>query len=105
MAIPVPARAIYRLVEKIVRGLTYLEDSRFIEETHVIKSHIMHEESAAFFYEQFKKFGKKYERKPGLTIERCVAPEDGVSSIYRIEIWGRFRVYASVAQRSRSAVA
>lgn len=105
VAVPVPKRAIDRLVQKIVRGLTYLESGKFIEPTHVIESHVMHEESAAEIREQFRRFGKTYERKPGLLVERCVTPEDGISSIYRIEIWGQFRVYASVTQNHSNAVA
>jgi len=105
LAIPVPKRAIDRLVKKIVRGITYVEDGKFIEDTHVIEPQFMHEESAGFLHEQFTRFGKRFERKPGLVIERCVTPEDGVSSMYRIEIWGRLCVYASVTQRTRNAVA
>jgi hypothetical protein len=101
--IPVPKRAIDRLVEKIVRGITYLEEGAFIEETHVIEPQYMQEESARFLNEQFVKFGKRFERKPGLVIDRCATPEDSVSSIFRIEIWGRLRVYAFVSQRSRKA--
>jgi hypothetical protein len=104
-AIPVPKRAIDRLVEKIVRGITYVEDGNFIEDSHIIEPQYMHEDSASFLREQFKKSGKRFERKPGLVIDRCVAPEDGVSSIYRIEIWGRLCVYAFVTQRTRNAVA
>src|SRR5688572_4111000 len=37
LAIPVPKRPIDRLVEKIVRGITYVEDGAFIEDTHVIE--------------------------------------------------------------------
>jgi hypothetical protein len=101
--IPVPKRAIDRLVEKIVRGITYLEEGAFIEETHVIEPQYMQEESARFLHEQFVKFGKRFERKPGLVIDRCATPEDSVSSIFRIEIWGRLRVYAFVSQRSQKA--
>lgn len=101
VAIPVPKRAIDRLTDKIVRGLTYLEDGRFIEDTHVIECGPLHETSASELRETFAKFGKLYERKPGLSVDRCVTPEDGVSSMYRIEIWGQFRVYAFVVQEPR----
>jgi hypothetical protein len=104
LVIPVPKRAIDRLVEKIVRGITYVEDGALIEDTHVIEPRYMHEDSAGLLHEQFARFGKRFERKPGLVIERCVSPEDGVSSMYRIEIWGRLRVYAFVTQRMRNAV-
>ena len=105
MAIPVPKKAIDRLVEKIVRGLTFLEDKAFIESTHAIESHVMHEESASDFRAMISRFGTVYERPPGLLVGRSVTPEDGVSSIYRIEIWGQFRIYASVVRKSQNAVA
>jgi hypothetical protein len=105
VAIPVPKRAIDRLAEKIVRGLTYLDNGKFIDDSYLIESHVMREESASELREQFAKFGMRYDRRPGLVVDRCVTPEDGISSMYRIEIWGQFRVYASVVQKSRRASA
>jgi hypothetical protein len=102
-AIPVPKRAIDRLVKKIVRGITYVEERAFIEDSHVIEPRYIPEGSAGFLHEQIARFGKRFERKPGLVVDRCVTPEDGVSSLYRIEIWGRLRVYAFVTQRTRLA--
>ncbi len=96
--VALPKRSIEQIVEKIVRGLTYIEDRKFIEPTHVIESHVLREDAACDIRQMLSQFGKSYVREPGLRVERAVTPDDGVSSFYRIEIWGRFVVYASVVQ-------
>jgi hypothetical protein len=37
-----------------------------------------------------------YAREPGLVVRRAVAPEDGISAVFAITLWQRFKTYASV---------
>jgi hypothetical protein len=95
VAIKFSRKAVNRLFEKIVRGLTYLENGRFIERSHVInifppKGDVTPLTEALDLYE------KQYARGPGIVVRKALAADDGVSAIYEISIWGVFKTYASV---------
>lgn len=105
VALPVPKRAIVALTEKIVRGITYLQDGRFIEPPHKIDVYALTEQSAIRLKEALAKYGEVYERGPALLVERAVASSDDVSAVFRIEIWSRLRSYAIVSDPSADAAA
>jgi len=44
------------------------------------------------------RFGTVYERGPGITVIRAVTPEDNLTAMYSIEIWGRFKGYAFLSK-------
>lgn len=104
VAIPISASAIRRLAEKIVRGLIYLEDRRFVQEPFKIDHYVLSDEGAAPVRAALIKFGKVYERGPGIRVVRAVTPEDAMSGFYEIEIWGHFKMYVSVMDSSREDV-
>jgi hypothetical protein len=105
IALPVPKRAIVALTEKIVRGITYLQDERFIEPPYKIDFYALSEENASRIKQVLAKFGQVYERGPALTVERAVTSDDGISSVYRIEIWSRLRAYVFVTDPTSTAAA
>jgi hypothetical protein len=105
VALPVPRRAIVALTEKIVRGITYLQDGRFIEAPYKIDFYPLTEEQASRIKQALARFGQVYERGPALTVERAVTSDDGISSVYRIEIWSRLRSYAFVSDPNSTAAA
>lgn len=101
MAIRISAEKIERLSEKIVRGITYLEDKRFIEPPYSIHSYTLEDEKAQPVRDIITKFGKVYAREPGIIITRAVLPDDGITSLFAIEIWGgRFKQYAHIGKGS-----
>jgi len=99
-SVPISADSVKRLAEKIVRGIFYIEDHLFIEPPYSIESFVLSEKGAQPFMEATKKYGSVYAREPGITVYRAVTPEDQVSSLFTIEIWERFKVYATVLVRS-----
>jgi hypothetical protein len=105
MALPVRKKPIVALTEKIVRGITYLQDRRFIEPPHKINFYALSEEQAARINEVLAQFGQTYERGLALTVDRAVTHEDGISSVYRIEIWSRLCAYAIVSDPTSTAAA
>lgn len=100
VALPISALAVKRLVEKIIKGITYIEDDRYLDSGTEIEHHVVSEEDASPIKDVLEKFGVRHSREPGIEVVRAVTPEDGVSALYQITIWGQFRMYASVRQRS-----
>ena len=104
VAIPISADAIRRLAEKIVRGVIYLEDARYVQEPFKIDHYVLSDEGAAPVKAALAKFGKVFERGPGIRVSRAVIPDDAMSGFYEIEIWGHFKMYVSVMDSSREDV-
>ena len=98
VAVPVSATSIRRLVEKIVRGITFIEDGKFVEKPYSVQQYVLTDEGAAPLKEMLDRFGTVYERGPGITVVRAVVPEDGMAAMYSIEIWGRFKGYAFLSK-------
>lgn len=103
VAVPISATALRRLTEKIVRGLTYIEDGKFVERPYRIKQYVLSDEGAGPVKELLLRFGKMYEQGPGITVMRAVVPEDEMTAMYGIEIWGRLTAYA-ILSREKNAV-
>ena len=96
VALPIPADSLRRVAEKIVKGLAYLEDGRLIDAGAEIKHHVVHSSTIGPVEEILEKFGVEHSRGPGIRVVRAVTPDDGVSAIYKITIWGEFVLYVSV---------
>lgn len=96
VAMSIPASSFRRLTEKIVRGIFFIEDNKYIEPSHSINFYALEDDGASEITEMLSRFGKEYARGPGILINRAVMAEDGVSAIISIEVWGSFKMYASV---------
>jgi hypothetical protein len=102
-AITVPAESFRLLTEKIVRGIFYVEDKKFIDLPFKIEFFALDSEAAQPIREPLDRFGKVYAREPGIIVRRAVVPEDGISSLFEIEFWGQFTTYASVLSAMANA--
>ncbi len=96
IALKIPESSLRRLTEKIVRGIYFLEEAQYIEPPYLIGFYVLEDEGAGSVIDLLNRFGTEYARGPGILINRAITPEDGVSSIISIEIWGSFKMYASV---------
>jgi len=96
VAVLVPAESFKRITEKIVRGIFYVEEQRFIEPPNKIDFFALGGDEAALWERLLGKFGTVYAREPGIVVRRAVAPDDGISSLFAIEFWKQFKTYASV---------
>ena len=105
VAITISARGLKQLIEKVVRGFTYLEGGKLIEPTHAIENFVVNDAGASEFRAALDRFGTTYERPPGLRIRRAAIPEDRVSGIFEIEIWGQLKLYATVTPKKPETVA
>ena len=98
-ALRVKAHHLRRFSEKIVRGLSYLEDGIFIEPPHHIHFYLLRDADAEQLVATASRFGKTLAREPGIEVVRAVTPDDGVSSLYAITVWNRLKMYSVVDQR------
>lgn len=96
MGVPIRVRSVHRLFEKIVRGIFYLEDGKFVELPYAIDLYPLRDQHSEIFTSLLDRFGQLYAREPGIIVRRAVAHEDRMSSIFEIEIWQMFRTYAVV---------
>jgi hypothetical protein len=92
-----------RLFEKIVRGIFYIEDRKFIEPPYAVDLYPLRDEHSWAFTSLLDRFGKTYAREPGIVVRRAVTKEDFTSSIFEIELWGMFRMFAMVMDRERES--
>ena len=98
----IPADSFKRITEKIVRGIFYIEEQKFIEPPYKVDFFALISEDAAFIEQTLDKFGTVYAREPGIVVRSAVASEDGVSSLFAIEFWKQFKTYASVTANDRT---
>ena len=105
VALCVSARHLQKMAEKIVKGLAFIEDSRLIDSNTQIQHHVIDDVGARPMFEALTTFGAAYSRGPGIEVVRAVTPEDGVSALYKIIIWGEIKLYVSVLRNVAQPVA
>jgi hypothetical protein len=93
----VPANSVRRLAEKIVRGIYYLQDNRtFIEPPYSIDFYALDDDGAEPLRALLDQFGQTYAREPGIVVRRVVPEDAPLCGVFEINIWGQFKMYASV---------
>ncbi len=103
--VTIPAKGLRRLTDKIVRGVFYLEDGKFVEPPYRVTFYAADEQRASVLTPLLDQYGKTYAREPGITVRRAVAVEDQLSSLFSIEIWSTLRMFAVVdAPEPKSAL-
>jgi hypothetical protein len=100
VAVRIPATSFRRLTEKIVRGITFVEDEKYIEPPFCIEFHALDEDGAQHVRRLLDEFGVTYSREPAIVVRRAVSPDDGISSIFEIEFWGQFKTHAFVVDKT-----
>ncbi|MFV1976452.1 MAG: hypothetical protein ACC651_11940 [Candidatus Scalindua sp.] len=100
VALPVPAKHLQKLAEKIVKGLAFIEDGQLVDANTGIEYHVANEEGAQPIVEALEKFGKGHSRGPGIEVIRAVTPDDGVSGFYKITVWGELVMYVTVLRKT-----
>lgn len=95
VALTISKVSVERLCEKIIRGIYYIEDNKFIEPPYKVIVHALTDIDALEFNSCLDQFGLEY-KKPGILIKRAVTGEDGVSGLASIRIWGILKMYAII---------
>lgn len=101
LAFIIPAESIKRLNEKIIRGITFINDGCYIEKSMHIEFWAVDDVSAQPVVDLIAQHGKKYSVGPGIIVYRAMVPQDG-SALFFINIWNRFKMYGYVGDAWRS---
>lgn len=94
MAIPIPADGLTKYGEKLVRGMTYLRTNRLVPPTHRIKVWFVKDEDASSVLALLRSKGRGVDRGPGVVVEYALALDDGISALFYVTLWGRFKFWA-----------
>ena len=94
--IPISFDKLHQLAKKIVRGIFYLEDGKYIEPPYNLQSYPIDHKQAAPTIAILDRYGQIYAREPGILVRRVVAAEDGMSALFSIAIWAQLTLYATV---------
>ena len=97
-AILIPANSFRRITEKLVRGIFYVEDNKFIEPPFAVTFEALDEATGRTISEMMSPVAKVYAREPGVIVRRVLSADDGLSSAFEIELWSQFKTYAWVGQ-------
>ena len=76
VGLPIPVEYFTLIAVKVVRGLFFVEEQRFIEPPYTIDHYVYDEEEARRSKRLLAKFGAIYAREPGLIVHRAVAVDD-----------------------------
>ena len=86
-----------QLTEKIVRGIMFIGNNKYIESPYHIDFHPYNFNALRDVLENvYAGPWEVFERPPGLAVLRALANEDKISGIYLIDIWGQFYCMAIV---------
>ena len=78
VAIRIPAASFRSTTEKIVRGIFYVEDQKYIEPPYAIEFFALDAQTGNSIRELIDRFGATYAREPGIVVRRAVSHEDGL---------------------------
>jgi hypothetical protein len=99
VAVTISKKSVDRLAEKIVRGILYLENGVFVDESYEINIFTLTDSGAASIVETVRRFGEEHSKGPGIVVLRAIVPDDNISSVFVITIWGRFKTYLVVLNK------
>lgn len=102
IAIRIPQKELERLTTKLVRGITWKLDNRFIEADEEITISFLRDKDAMEVFGALLHKGAFFDIGPGIRIWRGVAPDDRRSALLAIQIWGRARLYAGVTPQGEA---
>lgn len=92
--ITIPRASLQALAEKISRGIFFIEDEQYIEAPYEITHYAR--EAPQDLVDMVEQHGTMYAREPGIAVTRAVADDDRITAMFRIEIWGQFRMFSVV---------
>jgi len=85
--------------QKITRGIAFVADKSFIDESYKIELFVIDEQKAGELKNSIDSNGILFDSRPGLLVKRLLIENNKVGGIYFIEVWGRFRMYVVVAPK------
>lgn len=87
---------LYTLIEKIIKGMTYINTGKYIDHSYKIDKYICDEGQIPDFISYMEKFGTIYNRDQAFIVKIAIEEDEDFVGLYSIEIWGKLKLYASV---------
>lgn len=97
-ALTISPHHIEGFAEKVVRGILFIYEGKLIDESYEISTYVLNENHALEMMSNLSGV-RVHLREPGIKISRCTVPDDAVTSVFRIEIWGQLRLHTIVAAK------
>lgn len=95
-SIPFPEKELLAVSKKIIKGLEYCFDKRYIEKPFELDLYFPKENSDLSPVERILSIRSPITYGPGFKVERSTTTEIPKSVIYRITIWGKLKIYGTV---------
>lgn len=95
-ALLIRADDLHRLAEKLVRGLTYIQEDGLLIGDDYEFTFIFDPNRRAAIEDLLERFGRKQDRGPGLMVDRAAPPEDRRASVFFVAVWGALQVWGAV---------
>jgi hypothetical protein len=86
-------------VEKVVRGVIYVERGSYIEDTHRIVMERVRGEGGHPFNELLERFGTIYRKGPGVEVAIASTNDGTECHVVCIKLWARTEWFATVMPR------
>lgn len=101
-AIRISSNDLIVFTEKVIRGMTFLQDNHLISRPCSILSHAIDPQKVAPLEILFQRYGRECGFGPFFSVVRAVC-DDRTTSIFRIRIWGRLVRYGYVGMVDQNA--
>jgi hypothetical protein len=95
----VAADDLQAFVEKLVRGLAYLQCHLLIGLEYEIGMQLLTPQDFHIFTDELDRFAVAVDRGPGIRARVARVPDDPISSMYEFTIWERLTVFAYVRRQ------
>ena len=100
--VPIPAKELHRFGEKIVRGIVFMTEGRYIDSDEEVSIHNVSADEVPEALQIVENIGEVFERGPGIRIRKATAEDAPEASAYVIDIWEQFRLYAIVLPKENA---
>jgi hypothetical protein len=99
--VKISAAGLVMLGRKIVRGLTYKLENRFIDDAQEeVGVYFLHDADGAEILGLIGRFGSTFHKGPGITVKRAISADGSHAGLFLFDIWGKLRIYASLLPKS-----
>jgi hypothetical protein len=96
IGIRIPAKELLKFGEKIVRGMVFMTEGRYVESNEEATVFIVRPDEIPEALQIALDVGELFEREPGIRIRKATANDAPKASAYVIDIWEQFRLYGMI---------
>ncbi|MFA6521586.1 MAG: hypothetical protein WCT53_04340 [Candidatus Gracilibacteria bacterium] len=97
--IPIPADGLNKIGQKIIKGIEYKLEKRYIDQSFELKVFFCHENKIGDVLNLIRQNGQHHVVAPGFEFYR-MAPFDKKYCLYEIRIWDKLVIYGSLMKKS-----